>query len=151
MSCSCPQHGLRTGAVDLRAILHPFCTVCGERNADGLGLRFIQQDNGCVKAEFCLDGAQQGYIGMPHGGVIASVLDGAMTNWLLMHGIAAVTMELKVQYRHVMALHRMACVQARLKESSSTIYVLTAQISQDEEVMARAEGKFVHQPDLAGP
>lgn len=134
---------------DLQAQLHPFCTVCGERNPQGLGLRFTPLGDDSVQAEFLLDCSKQGYSGMPHGGVIASVLDGAMTNWLLMHGIAAVTMELNVQYRHVVALNRMACVQAQLKETTSAVYVLTAQIRQDEQTKARALGKFVCQSDLS--
>ena len=133
---------------DLQAMLHPFCAVCSERNPHGLGLKFSHLSDDSVRAEFLLDGSKQGYTGMPHGGVIATVLDGAMTNWLLMHGIAAVTFELAVQYRHVIELDRIACVVAQLKETTSAVYVLKAQISQDEQIKARALGKFVCQPDL---
>jgi uncharacterized protein (TIGR00369 family) len=133
---------------DLQSTLHPLCVVCSERNPHGLGLKFTRLGDDSVKAEFLLDDSTQGYTGMPHGGVIASVLDGAMTNWLLMHGIAAVTIELNVQYRHIVALNRIACVQAQLKETTSAVYVLKAQIRQDEQIKARAMGKFVCQPDL---
>jgi uncharacterized protein (TIGR00369 family) len=143
------KEGLLTlSHTNLQARLHPFCVVCGDRNPQGLGLRFVHRSDDTVEAEFLLDGSQQGYTGMPHGGVLASVLDGAMTNWLLLHGIAAVTIELKVQYRHVMALKRMACVEAQLKETTGPLYVLTAQIRQDEQVKAQAQGKFVSRPDL---
>jgi len=132
----------------LQPALHPFCAVCGERNPHGLGLEFVHLSDDSVEAEFSLDDTTQGYTGMPHGGVIASVLDGAMTNWLFMHGIAAVTIELNVQYRHVMVLNRLACVEAKLKETTSEVYVLKTQIRQDEQIKARALGKFVCQPGL---
>ena len=135
----------------LQPALHPFCAVCGERNPHGLGLKFVHLGDDSVEAEFSLDDTTQGYIGMPHGGVIASILDGAMTNWLLMHGVAAVTIELNIQYRHVMSLHKMACVQAQLKETTSEVYLLKSRIRQDEQIKARAQGKFVCQPGLAKP
>jgi hypothetical protein len=50
------------------------CFVCGQRNPCGLRLRF-RQDGARVVADFTGDVAHQGFPGVLHGGVLASILD----------------------------------------------------------------------------
>ena len=82
-----------------RAMAHPFCLVCSQSNPMGLGLKFNSHDDGSVSTSFLGHFALEGFQGCLHGGLIASLLDGAMTNCLFARGLVAMTAELKVRYR----------------------------------------------------
>lgn len=53
------------------------CFVCGLSNPAGLRLRFYNTGAGEVTAEFSLPEQYQGYPGIVHGGIVASMLDEA--------------------------------------------------------------------------
>ena len=130
---------------------HPCCVVCGRSNAHGLGLKFCTTDDGFVEAIFDCEGVFQGYPNMIHGGVICSLLDGAMTNCLFAHGWPAVTAELKVRFRHPIVTDSRAVVRARIESSMRPLHVLKAEIRQDDCVMATAMGKFVEMSNSVSP
>jgi acyl-coenzyme A thioesterase PaaI-like protein len=69
-----------------RAEAHPFCFVCSPSNPMGLALRYSPQPDRSVAANFLGNCALEGYSGLLHGGVIAALLDGAMTNCLFARG-----------------------------------------------------------------
>jgi acyl-coenzyme A thioesterase PaaI-like protein len=58
---------------------------------NGLNLSFHVCRDGRVEGRFRCGYAYQGYTGLLHGGVISSILDGAMTNCLFSSGKTAVT------------------------------------------------------------
>ena len=101
--------------------------------------------DGSVQADFPCADVLKGYLHTLHGGVIASLLDGAMTNCLFAHGCLAVTAELAVQFLKPVATDRKATVQAWLEDSMLCLHRLAAELRQDGEVMARATGKFAEQ------
>jgi len=70
----------QTGMQRMRAKAHSNCVVCSPANGRSLCLKFTASDDGGVEACFHCDRAFEGYAGILHGGVIASLLDGAMTN-----------------------------------------------------------------------
>ncbi len=124
--------------------------MCSPTNPRGLNITFVLEPEDVLTGTFSLDHTAQGYPGLSHGGVIATVLDGAMGHWLFAHSIVAVTIELNVSFRHPLHLDKDAWVEARLKESAEPIYVLKAHIRQGDRVVARASGRFVHKPDITG-
>ena len=79
---------------------HAGCLLCGEDNPWSVGLRFRATDDGAVVAEFAGHPGLQGYEGLLHGGVIAALLDAAMTHCLFHHGVVGLTGELSVRYLH---------------------------------------------------
>lgn len=123
--------------------LHPFCFVCGGSNPMGLGLRFEAQPNGRVAATFIGHSALEGYPGRLHGGVIAALLDGAMTHCLFAHGVQAVTVELNVRYLGAVSAGEMLTLQAWLKSSVHGLYQLEARLTEAGVMRARATGKFM--------
>lgn len=127
----------------LRDVHHPLCIVCGEQNDQGLKVSFQACANGGVEARFSCNGAFQGYNGFVHGGVIASLLDGAMTNCLFSHGKAAVTGELTVRYLLPARANVEAVVTAWIKESWAPLHMMEAEMIQDGRVAARATAKFM--------
>lgn len=130
---------------NLRKQVHPNCVVCGPDNDAGLRLEFDILEDGSVQTYFGCDGTHEGFPGMLHGGVISSLLDGAMTNCLFAHGHTGITGELKVRFRYPVATGRGSLVRAWIKESSPPFHLMKAELIQDQQVKARATGKFVEQ------
>jgi len=122
---------------------HPNCIVCSPLHRCGLRLEFVLSDDGSVQANFDCARAFEGYPELLHGGIISSLLDGAMTNCLFAHGHQGVTGELKVRFRHPVVTDRVAIVRAWIDRSLPPFHVLQAELIQDEWVKAKATGKFV--------
>lgn len=140
-----PSSGKRT---DLAARLHPGCVVCGAKNPGGFHLNFILQDDGSVQCRFDCRRSLEGYTRFLHGGIIAMLLDAAMTHCLFQHGISAVTGELKIRYRSPVDTDTPAVVRGRIERSTSRLHYLQAEIVQGNRVKVEASAKFMHRPDL---
>jgi acyl-coenzyme A thioesterase PaaI-like protein len=132
-------HGPPTGSRQA----HPNCFVCSPGRRSGLRLQFVLLDDGSVQATFDCSRAFEGYPGLLRGGVIFSLLDGAMTHCLFAHGQQGITGELKVRFRHPVITDRRAIVRAWIDRSIPPFHVLQAELIQDEWVKAKATGKFV--------
>jgi uncharacterized protein (TIGR00369 family) len=136
------------GHADKAATWHPACVVCASCNAKGLGVRFEVAADGSVRGTFQCDCCYQGYPGRLHGGIIAMLLDAAMTHCLFARGIEAVTARLSVQYRRAVKVDRAALVRARLTEDQQPLYQLAAVLVQEGEVRASANGVFFRTEQL---
>ncbi|MBS1250282.1 MAG: hypothetical protein MAG431_01875 [Chloroflexi bacterium] len=51
------------------------CFVCGVDNEHGLHLKFYEKDNGDVVVNYTVPDHFQGYDGMTHGGIVATLVD----------------------------------------------------------------------------
>lgn len=127
-----------------QAVEHAACVVCGSDNPAGLGLEFLPRGKGTVSASFSCHHALQGYTGLLHGGIIAALLDGAMTNCLFSLGISAVTAELSVRYLAPVTVDRPAEITATLEKSRGPLHYLHAELRQNDRVLAHASGKFMN-------
>jgi acyl-coenzyme A thioesterase PaaI-like protein len=126
-----------------QAEAHPFCFVCSGSNPMGLALRYSPQPDGSVSASFLGRTALEGYPGLLHGGVIAALLDGAMTNCLFALGYHGLTVELKVHYHVGVAAVEEVSLRAWLEDDSHKLFQLRAELVQDGVVKASATGKFM--------
>jgi acyl-coenzyme A thioesterase PaaI-like protein len=108
----------------------------------GLALRAPQPD-GSVSASFHGHSALEGYPGLLHGGVIAALLDGAMTNCLFARGIRALTVELKVRYHAGVVAAEESLLRAWMEDDTSGLFQLRAELRQGGTVKASATGKFM--------
>ena len=124
---------------------HPFCFVCSGSNPMGLALRYAPQRDGSVSASFLGNSALEGYSGLLHGGLIAAMLDGAMTNCLFARGIRGLTAELKVRYHESVAASEEVLLQAWLDDDAHGLYQLRANLTQGGAVKDSATGKFMKQ------
>ena len=120
---------------------HATCWVCGH-NPLGLNLRFVPSGK-TIAAAFCCDEAFAGYDGIVHGGIVASLLDGAMTNCLLHQGVTAVTAELTVRYGLPLQTGHPALVRAWVTDRRGDLWILQAQVQQGSSIRARATAKFL--------
>ncbi|MCB9865855.1 MAG: PaaI family thioesterase [Phycisphaerales bacterium] len=131
----------RLTAVRERA--HPRCMACSQVNGRNLSLHFQAVDDGGVRAWVIPSARFEGYPGMVHGGVIATLLDAAMTNCLFAMGWPAVTGELTIRYREPVQCGRACAVHAWLERASSPLFLVRAELTQDSRVRARASAKFI--------
>jgi acyl-coenzyme A thioesterase PaaI-like protein len=111
-------------------------------------LEFILAEDGTVHSSFCCKGDYEGYPGLLHGGIISSIVDGAMTNCLFAHEVVAVTAELAVRFRSPVVVGRQTTVWAKILRKDSPLYVVEAKITQDGKTRVTATGKFLEKPDI---
>ena len=78
-----------------------------------------------------------------HGGVIAALLDAAMTHCLFHRGIQGLTCDLKVRYAHAVPCDTDVEIRARICRETPRLYLLNAEALIDGQVMVKAEGKFL--------
>ena len=133
---------------DIRNRVHAQCVVCSAENVQGLRLEYDVTGDSTVQAVFECDNVFEGYPGMMHGGIISSILDGAMGNCMFAQGHATVTVELTVKFRHPVVTGQEATVTARIMRDSHPLYLLEAEIIQGGKVKAAAKGKYYDQPKL---
>lgn len=126
-----------------QAEAHPFCFVCSGSNPMGLALRYVPEPDGSVRATFLGNCALEGYSGFLHGGVIAALLDGAMTQCLFARGVRAFTAELAVRYRASVIAAEGSSLRAWLENESHGLFQLQSQLVQNREIKATALGKFL--------
>ncbi|WP_210247391.1 PaaI family thioesterase [Blastochloris sulfoviridis] len=122
---------------------HAGCLLCGDRNPLSLKLRFAPDGADGVQGSFACRDILQGYDGMVHGGVIAALLDCAMTHCLFHHDIEAVTADLHIRYRLPLSCRARVDLRARFVQFHPPLYRLTAEIKVGDQLVARAAGAFV--------
>jgi len=136
-------------AQQVRAAAHPTCFVCAPSRPPGLpaglGLTFAPDPagDGAVEAPFACDAAFEGYPGVIHGGIVAALLDGAMTNCLFAQGVVALTGDLRVRYRHPLRVGLEARVRAGVTRVTPPLYACAAEIHQAGRCVATATAKFM--------
>ncbi len=93
------------------------CFACGKHNPDGLGLEFhIDTDTGIVQSEYTPPTRYQGYGGVVHGGILATLLDEIMAHSLWQRGIAAVTAKMALRYREPVPIGERLLIYGRTTE-----------------------------------
>ena len=121
---------------------HPQCCVCSQNQDSGMGFRVHYLESGSVAGTFDCDHRYQGFPGILHGGVIAMLLDEAMTQCLFYHGVVGLTGRLNVSFVEKVLLGKPVRIQASIIERCDALYVLKAEMRQGSSIKARARGKF---------
>jgi acyl-coenzyme A thioesterase PaaI-like protein len=122
---------------------HSQCLLCGSLNPRSLRLAFQPLPNGEVRASFQAQPELQGYEGILHGGIIASVLDAAMTHCLFHHDVQGVTGDLQVRFVQSVACEAVLEIRARLLHARPPLYRLKAELCRDEQILAWAKATFM--------
>jgi acyl-coenzyme A thioesterase PaaI-like protein len=108
-------------------------------------LKFQAGDDGHVKAKLKGNFRLQGYEGILHGGVIAALLDAAMTHCLFHHGVQGVTGDLRVRFVQPVPCYATLDLTAWVLSTTPPLYRLRAEIMCETRVAAWAEAKFMQQ------
>ncbi len=124
------------------------CFVCGERNPIGLKLRLrTDPGKGRSEAEVAFAPHFQGWAGIVHGGLLATVLDEAMIYAVGAKGIMCVTGEMTVRYIKPASTGVAYTLKGRFVEDKGRIVLAESELldAAGNEV-ARASGKLFKVP-----
>jgi len=125
---------------------HGHCLLCGERNPSSLKLAFQGHADGSVTTRFQAGRDLQGYSEILHGGVIASLLDAAMTHCLFHRGVQGLTADLHVRYVQAVPCGALLEIRAASTGSHPPLHRLRADMEVEGRVVAWAEAKFLERP-----
>jgi len=120
------------------------CFVCGPGNAIGLKVSFALEGERCV-AEFTPDERHQGYRGVTHGGILFSLLDDVMANWLWLQGIRCFTARADVRYRAQLPVGTAVRLESRCEKRKGRLAMMVGTICRvdDGSVVAEASASFM--------
>jgi acyl-coenzyme A thioesterase PaaI-like protein len=122
------------------------CFVCGPQNPFGLRMRF-ERVEGVVRSETVVGRWQQGWEGVTHGGIIASVLDEAMAYALFFDGVQGLTGRMEVRYRDLTHEGDKLTVEASIVSYVRSIADVVGRMHCEGRLVAEASGRFIQ----AGP
>lgn len=119
------------------------CFGCGDRNPIGLHLKFFRRD-GTVQARFCPTASFEGYVHMMHGGIVATLLDEAMSWAVIDDGHLAVTAKMEIQFREPVPVNEPLIVVGRVERDRRRAIETSGELlSDDGRRLASSRGIFV--------
>lgn len=120
------------------------CFVCGPDNPLGLRLRFWLDGETC-RASFTAGPHHGGWQELTHGGILYSVLDDVMANWLFLKGIRGHTAKCEIRYRQPVAIGTPLELEGRLVSRRGRMAVLSGitRRAEDQVIVAETQGTFM--------
>ncbi len=120
------------------------CFVCGPENPIGLNVRFRLQEGVCM-GEFTPQAIHMGYENVTHGGIVFSLLDDVMANWLWLQGDHSFTARADIRYRAELPVGTPVRLEGRCVKRKARLAVMEGQIIgvADGFVFAEATGSFM--------
>lgn len=120
-----------------------YCFVCGPENPEGLHATF-QYEPGKATGTFRPRPEHQGYTGVSHGGILATILDEAMVYAAVTLGKWVATAEMTVRYHQPAHTGTELTVQAEVTAHQRRLVQCRAEIrSEDGTLLASATGKLM--------
>ena len=134
---------IKAGPSNSSIASHEQCYACGPNNRDGFGLVFRTSPSGGVEADFYCDLKYQGYPGFLQGGVVATLLDSAMTHCLFRRGVVAMTGRMHIQFKKPVHVGEQVRIRADLVQQRGSLYRLWAELTQGNSVCAKTSATFM--------
>jgi acyl-coenzyme A thioesterase PaaI-like protein len=120
------------------------CFVCGPNNPRGLNITY-RMDGDVCRATFIPGQHHVGYDDMAHGGILYSVLDDVMANWLFLQGVRAHTAKCEIRYRAAVPIGTELRLEGRLIKRKGRMAILEGQVcrAEDGKAVADAQASFM--------
>jgi acyl-coenzyme A thioesterase PaaI-like protein len=125
------------------------CFGCGVENAAGLQIRFYSDGPGAAIARVMLGPKHQGFPGIAHGGIVATMLDEIMGRAALSTDPQRLlyTAKMEVRYRQTVPLYQMLTLKGRIDKDRGRLVVASGEIYlPDGTVAAEVTGTLVEVP-----
>jgi uncharacterized protein (TIGR00369 family) len=137
---SAPGHGSKAHPVKKN-----WCFACGKDNPQGMHLKFsFDGERRHFVSHFRLSKRYTGPPGHCHGGIIATILDDAMSKLSKLRDVIAATSRMNVEYLKPVPLHKPLRVECREISKRGRRLTRVAEImDQTGTVLARSRGVFV--------
>jgi acyl-coenzyme A thioesterase PaaI-like protein len=118
------------------------CFVCGKHNPHGLHLDFEVEGASGVRTTCLIPDRFQGFAGIVHGGILATILDECMVNTVWLRGMTAVTARFEVRLRRPVRLGERLTFRAQVVRESAKGFEVKSRAELDDGTVV-AEGKAV--------
>jgi uncharacterized protein (TIGR00369 family) len=125
----------------LRRRGHKDCLACTHPD---LKLDFTMDGPHRVRSSIDLSPGMTSFDGMVHGGIIALLLDEAMTCALLAEGRYCATGELTIRYHRPVRPNLTAYITATVSARRGRLYEVTGELKQKQQLCVRAKSRFMH-------
>jgi len=120
------------------------CFGCGEANPAGLNLEFLLAEDGSVVCLPTVAVAFEGHPGLLHGGIIATLLDEAMSKAVRAKGLTAMTRQMDVEFLRPVPSGTAIRIEGRVVAEGGRKHWTEARIlNAGGKVLATAKGLFV--------
>ena len=120
------------------------CFGCGPANATGMRLEFLLASDGAVVSLPIVPDTFEGHPGYLHGGIIATLLDEAMSKAVRAQGQPSMTRKMEVDYLRPVPSGAPLRVEGRVARSEGRKHWAEAVIVDAEEMtLARSKGLFI--------
>ncbi len=125
-----------------------FCFGCGRNNPIGLKLHFVKEGD-AVRAEYTPQKDFQGWPGLLHGGILACLLDEAMSHAAYTTGNTCLTASITIRQKQPIKVETPLVVTARVTRHGSRLIETEGRIYlKDGAVVAESSAKqFVAQSE----
>ena len=118
------------------------CFGCSPQNPIGLKLQFSYNENEAI-TKWIPKWEYQGWPGILHGGITATILDEVMAKLIEHIGILGLTAEISVKYLKRIEIGKELIARAWLEKETPKIFYVKAKIqNKDGEVLAKGNGKY---------
>ena len=120
------------------------CFGCGQANATGLRLEFMLAADGAVVSLPVVPEAFAGHPGYLHGGIIATLLDEAMSKAVRAQGRPSMTRKMEVEYLRPVPSGTALRVEGRVVRNEGRKHWAEAVVADAKEsVLAHSKGLFI--------
>ena len=125
-----------------------YCFVCGQKSDVGLKLDFkLDKNSRSATCETVLSDKYRGWAGFVHGGIIASMLDGAMVYACKSIDLDCMTAELTIRYKKPVPLNKQIKIIAQVKDQikwmSYAVIYTEAFMEIDGKIANKAKAKML--------
>ncbi len=133
----------RKTETETEVVSYSGCFVCGDKNSQGLKLRFFWDGEVCrtsftAAEEFC------GYYQLLHGGILATILDEVMIKAILAQDVIAVTGELTTKYLAPVTTGDVIAFEARILKRRGRLFLTEGSaVNQSGVLVASATAKYI--------
>ena len=124
------------------------CFVCGPANPIGLHLEFRIEDELC-RSEFTPGKDHCGYDDVTHGGIVFSILDDVMANWLFLKGLKAYTAKCEIRYKDSLPIGKKVLLEGKCIKQKGRLTVMKGTMTRVDsgQVVAECEASFMGATD----
>ena len=128
---------------ELELLDDEWCFACGKNNPIGLKLEWEKVGDDYI-ARFIPKKEHQGYTGITHGGIVATLLDEAMARLVWAEGHRAVTAEMTIRLKKPARTGVELTLSGRIDSEDRRIISCTAEAKDpDGQIVASATGRMM--------
>ena len=120
------------------------CFVCGDANALGLHVRFWLDGEVC-RGEFTPGPEHSGYDGITHGGIVFSLLDDVMANWMFLQGMRCYTAKCEIRFNEALPIGQRVLLEGRVLRQKQRLMVMEGRAlrADDGAAVASCQASFI--------